>query len=127
MVRYEKRRKHAHLGDETFENFGPQATPSMAEIELEIRMIKHLLFKRLPKEMAEFIYELAFPSPATVEIAIKEQEEAKMDESLRMNIRQLVILPKHVCVWIACSGGKPPSPATISRWRKKIAEIIYED
>ena len=127
IVRYEKRRKHPHLGDESFENFGPQATPSPEDVELETRMIRHLLFKRLPKEMAEFIYELAFPSPTTIEIALEEQEKAKADKSLRMNVRQLVILPKHVCVWITYGGDKPPSPATISRWRKKIAEVIYQE
>lgn len=125
MIRYEKRRKHPHLGDESFDGFGPEATPSPEEVDLETRMIRHLLFKRLPKEIAEFIYELAFPSPTTVEIALEEQEEAKADDSLRMNVRQLRILPKHVCVWIECGNGKPPSPATISRWRKKIAEAVY--
>jgi hypothetical protein len=127
IVRYEKHRKHPHLGDESFEEFGPEATPSPEETELEIRMIKHLLFKRLPKEMAEFIYELAFPSPTTVEIALEDQAKAKADEALRMNVRKLAILPRHVCVYIAYGGGKPPSPATISRWRKKIAEVIYNE
>jgi len=127
MVRYERRRKHSHLGDENFDSFGPQATQSPEDIELETKMIRHLLFKRLPKEMAEFIYELAFPSPTTVEIAIEEQERKKADDTLRMNVRQLVVLPKHVCVWIEYGNGKPPSPATISRWRKKIAETIREE
>lgn len=125
ITRYENKRSYPHLGDERFDDSGPEATPSPEDVELETRMIKHLLFKRLPKEMAEFIYELAFPSPTTVEIALEDQMRAKADEALRMNVRKLVILPRHVCVYITYGGDKPPSPATISRWRKKIAEVIY--
>lgn len=127
IIRYENVRKIPHLGDETFEEFGPRATPSPEEVELETRMIKHLLFKRLPKEMAEFIYELAFPSPTTVEIALGDQARAKEDRALRMNIHKLAILPKHVCVYIKYGGGKPPSPATVSRWRKRIAEMVCSE
>ena len=100
---------------------------SLESNELEIEFIREILFERLPEEMASFIYELAFPSSTTTEIAMEEQEKAKLDPNLRMNVKKLVILPKHVGLYIKLGGGRPPSKATISRWRKKIAELICSD
>jgi len=103
------------------------AYPSEYEVELQIKELEEVLTLKLPDDMKKFILELAFPSPTTVEIAINNQKEAIDDPNLRMNVKNLVVLPRHVCEFMELKGEKPPSKATISRWRKKMQELLLDD
>ena len=112
-----------HMFDEDMD-LDTEASKSEAEYEMEKRFIWELLVKHLPPKSALFVYELAFPSPETIEIAMEEQREAQQDEGLRMNVNVLRILPKHV----AASLGPdiPFSKATMSRIKKQAREMYIE-
>jgi len=99
ILRIEKRRYTAHFGKDEMDVPEPASRNSSESYQFELKLLRELLFSRLSKETAEFIYELAFPSPTTVEIAIEEQIKLRMAAvagSLKMYVRTLKITPKHV-------------------------------
>lgn len=143
ILRYEKRRRCASTHpvegggedvdasapkhrDEALSTIEPVAPPSSTTTQFEIDLIKELLFTRLDPQTAKFMFELAFPTFTTVEIAEADRTAARADVGLRMNVRELKVLPRHVAEYMKRGGQHPPSPATISRMRTKAREAIYE-
>ena len=133
IVRKENKRKcklSIPIIDETNEMIEfeiPSSVSSLALTNFEIDVAKEWLYALLDEQIAKFFLELAFPSPDTQMIAATEQNTKRNETGLKMNIHELKILPKHVAIYMALGGEIPPSPATISRWRKKAQEAINEE
>ncbi|MCK5612581.1 sigma-70 family RNA polymerase sigma factor [Candidatus Pacearchaeota archaeon] len=99
-----------------------ESSVSEFEYELEKRLVWETLVTHLPLKSAIFVYELSFPSSETIQIAVKEQEKAKKDSKLRMNVNHLRILPRHVAE--SLSPEFQFSKATISRIKKHARETL---
>ncbi|MCK5017422.1 MAG: hypothetical protein KAS32_10180 [Candidatus Peribacteraceae bacterium] len=122
IVRYEVRRQQCRKGGR------PEAsTQSVEETEMEERLIKELLYKRLPQNIADFIFELAFPSPDTVEIAQQEQEKHLADDSgeLHMCMHELKITSRHVALHFKKQGVNISRP-TISKYRSEARSVLVD-
>jgi len=131
IVRQESRRRVPSIDEnDLLHDTVPDQKTALPQVEYETTILKELLFKRLPQDIAEFIVELAFPSEETIKIAMQDQvkakEEAMTQAILKTNIHKLVVLPKHVCMILIKRKGKAPSPATITRWRYKAIEAIRD-
>jgi hypothetical protein len=130
IVNHEKVRRFISIEKLQFDDeieIDAVAPPTPEALNFEIELVRELLFTRLDEPTAKFIFELAFPSDDTIQIAMDEQQEAREDTNLRMNINKLKVLPKHVSAHFKSMGMFSPSPATISRLRKKAAEIYNEN
>lgn len=100
------------------------ASESEPNYEMEKRFILEMLLTHLPLRSALFIYELAFPSRETIDIAMEDQFEAQQDTKLRMNVNTLRVLPKHVAK--SLGDDFKLSKATMSRIRKNAREVCRE-
>lgn len=117
IVRGENKRKFVRVEQEDLKQSELKAPMSPEAKELEKRLIMELLLEKLDRKTAAFIFELTFPSQTTLNIAKADQEDAKADEYLRMNIRNEVrVLPRHVVKSLA---GYGQSSATTSRMRNE--------
>jgi DNA-directed RNA polymerase specialized sigma24 family protein len=105
----------------------PISTEQPEAIRFEIELIKELLFTRLDEQTATFIYELAFPSDKTIKIAMADQKVARKDRNLRMNIHELVVLPKHVALSLKDKLGRVLPKVTISRIRQRAKKGVCDD
>lgn len=116
IIRREKRRRFVHIDD--IEAAEPLSRPSLGAVDFEIELIRELLFTELNPRVAAFVFELAFPSYTTIEIAMEEQARARIDNRLRMNIskKDLRILPRHVAKSLS---GYGESGVSLSRIMSK--------
>ena len=127
ILRIEKTRRGTVLSDEEAEMAEPIASQSVESAEHELRLIRELLDSTLSKETAEFIYELAFPSPQTVEIALAEQLKSKIaarNGDLKMDIRNIKIKPKHVSKFHECNGNRPYTKQKIAQMRNEAQKAL---
>jgi len=127
ILRTEKRRRGIVLTDEETKLAEPIASQSVESAEHELRLIRELLDSTLSKDTAEFIYELAFPSPETVEIALTEQTKSKTAArkgDLRMNVHDVKIKPKHVSEFHERSGRKAYTKQKIAQMRNEAQKAL---
>ena len=103
----------------------PISSDQPEAVRFEQELIKELLFTRLDHQTATFIYELAFPSQATIDIATNEQAKARKDSRLRMNIHDLKVLPSHVAKALVTALGRILPKVTISRTRARAKKELY--
>lgn len=116
--------RHNRSNIEEFNENDVESRISEYEYELEKRLIWEVLETYLPIKSAVFIYELTFPSPETVAIAMGEQESSKKDTRLRMNINELRILPRHVAESLGPEFKL--SKPTMSRIKKQARAVARE-
>jgi len=101
-----------------------EASSSEFEMEMEKRFIWEMLMIHLPPVSALFVYELTFPSQQTIDIAMRDQKEAREDPNLRMNVKDLRILPKHVAESLGPEFKL--SKATMSRIKKSARDVCTD-
>lgn len=131
ILRVEIRRYMTHFDDDVNKEgiLEPAASESPESQELELKLIKELLSDKLSKKVADFIYELAFPSSATVKIALQEQEESKnkvTNGELKMNVHKLRILPRHVSKMYKMKHNKQITKQMIAKMRGEAQKVLRD-
>ncbi|KKN13388.1 hypothetical protein LCGC14_1007070 [marine sediment metagenome] len=128
IVRKENRRRgmnnihQLNIDIEDFNENNIESKMSKYEYKLEKKFIWEMLETHLPIKKAVFIYELTFPSPETIKIAIREQSLAIKDTKLRMNVNNLRVLPKHVAESLGPEFKL--NKAFMSRAKKQAREVV---
>jgi len=127
ILRIEIRRHMARLDDKYSEIPEPASSESLESYQFELSLMWELLISVLPRETARFIYELAFPSPTTVEIAMEDQNRLRMEAAtgkLKMGVHELEIKPKHVSEWHRRAGHPLYTSQAIAKMRGDAQEAL---
>ncbi|MCK5606667.1 hypothetical protein KAR91_32495 [Candidatus Pacearchaeota archaeon] len=119
ILRTEIRRSMAQLDNrnEDYVEIEPPSTRSEKDYDLEEREFRTLVKSKLSQVASEFILELAYPGPTTVEIAMDHQSKKKSDKSLRMYTRNLRVTSEHVVESIRRGTGRKLSRQAIAKIR----------
>ena len=129
IIRKEYHRKGITTDDSSEEDYAqapdPEAPATGHAYEMEKAFIWDMLVTHLPKQYAIVIFELAFPSIKTIDIALKDIPKVLKDLGKEKYINgNLQIYPKHVMESLAPAINV--SLQTISRIKSQAREIYEE-
>jgi hypothetical protein len=129
IVRRENRRRMEQIPESTTIEEVAYDRPHI-NYEKEMTKIWLILVTRLPYRTAKFIFELAFPSFTTLEIAMRERRNAFVARDhgeLKMNIHnELEVLPKHVAEYMERCGENRPSIPAMTKMKGQAREVLSD-